>query len=101
MRRDVALIAADDAPAGDRARRFCKSRSLFLYVGDEEGRLLGVVDIHDIEESFPERELSSLVIAADLVTEIPFVTPLGAADVRQREALVPRPRPASGRRVGG
>jgi CBS domain-containing protein len=37
--------------------------------------LLGVVDIHDIKDSFPERELSSLVIAADLLTEIPFATP--------------------------
>ena len=40
---------------------FLRSRSLFLYVGDAEGRLLGVVDIHDIKESFPERELSGLV----------------------------------------
>ena len=75
MRRDVTLIART-TPLPEIVATFLKSRSLFLYVGDEEGRLLGVVDIHDIKESFPERELSNLVIAADLVTEIPFATPL-------------------------
>jgi chloride channel protein, CIC family len=74
MRRDVQLIPRT-TPLPDIVTAFLKSRSLFLYVGDEEGRLLGVVDIHDIKESFPERELSSLVIAADLATEIPFATP--------------------------
>ncbi len=75
MRRDVTLIPRT-TPLPEIVATFLKSRSLFLYVGDEEGRLLGVVDIHDIKESFPERELSNLVIAADLVTEIPFATPL-------------------------
>ncbi len=74
MRRDVALVPRT-TPLPEIVSRFLSSRSLFLYVGDEQGRLLGVVDIHDIKESFPERELSSLVIAADLVTEIPFATP--------------------------
>ncbi len=75
MRRDVTLIART-TPLPEIVSTFLHSRSLFLYVGDEEGRLLGVVDIHDIKEAFPERELSNLVIAADLVVEIPFVTPL-------------------------
>jgi CBS domain-containing protein len=75
MRRDVTLIPRTTT-LPQIVATFLKSRSLFLYVGDEEGRLQGVVDIHDIKESFPERELSNLVIAADLVTEIPFVTPL-------------------------
>jgi chloride channel protein, CIC family len=74
MRRDVALVPRT-TPLPEIVSRFLSSRSLFLYIGDEEGRLLGVVDIHDIKESFPERELSNLVIAADLVTEIPFATP--------------------------
>ncbi len=74
MRRDVALVPRT-TPLPEIVARFLSSRSLFLYIGDEEGRLLGVVDIHDIKESFPERELSGLVIAADLVTEIPFATP--------------------------
>ncbi len=74
MRRDVALVPRT-TPLPEIVSRFLSSRSLFLYIGDEEGRLLGVVDIHDIKESFPERELSNLVIAADLLTEIPFATP--------------------------
>jgi CIC family chloride channel protein len=74
MRRDVSLIPRT-TPLPEIVAAFLRSRSLFLYVGDEEGRLVGVVDIHHIKESFPERELSNVVIAADLVTEIPTVTP--------------------------
>ena len=42
----------------------------------------------------------TLVIAADLVDRDPFRHARRAADVRQREALVPGPRAAAGRRVG-
>jgi CBS domain-containing protein len=62
-------------PLPDIVAAFLRSRSLFLYVGDEQGRLEGVLDIHNIKESFTERELSGVVVAADLVTEIPFATP--------------------------
>jgi CIC family chloride channel protein len=74
MRRDVALIPRT-TPLPEIVAAFLRSRSLFLYVGDEQGRLEGAVDIHNIKESFPERDLSPLVIAADLMTEIPFATP--------------------------
>jgi CIC family chloride channel protein len=74
MRRDVALIPAS-TPLPDVVSAFLRSRSLLLYVGDDDGRLLGAVDIHDIKESFPEKDLSALVVAADILTEIPFVTP--------------------------
>jgi len=74
MRCDVALIPRSTT-LPEIVAAFLRSRSLFLYVGDAEGRLEGAVDIHDIKESFPERDLSTLVIAADLATEIPFVTP--------------------------
>jgi len=74
MRRDVALIPAS-TPLPEIVAAFLRSRSLLLYVGDEDGRLLGAVDIHDVKESFPEKELSALVVAADILTEIPFVTP--------------------------
>ena len=74
MRDDVKLVPRD-MPLAEIVNAFLHSRSLYLYVGDEEGRLLGVVDLHDIKESLPDRNISSLVIAADLVTEIPFVTP--------------------------
>ena len=52
MRRDVALIPRP-MPLPEIVSAFLRSRSLFLYVGDEEGRLVGVVDIHEIKESFP------------------------------------------------
>ncbi len=74
MREDVKLVPRD-MPLAEIVNAFLHSRSLYLYVGDEEGRLLGVVDLHDIKESLPDRNISSLVIAADLITEIPFVTP--------------------------
>ncbi len=80
MRRDVALIPRDDAAAGDRRRRSCARGASSSTSATRRAGSLGVVDIHDIKESFPERELSSLVIAADLVTEIPFVDAGGAAD---------------------
>jgi CIC family chloride channel protein len=74
MRTDVKLIARS-TPLRDIIKTFLATRNLYLYVGDEEGRLLGVVDLHDIKDMFPERELGGIVIAEDLVTEIPFVTP--------------------------
>jgi CIC family chloride channel protein len=74
MRTDVKLIPRT-TPLPEIVRTFLTTRSLYLYVGDEEGRLLGVVDLHDIKETFPEKDLGSLVIAEDLTTEIPCVTP--------------------------
>jgi len=74
MREDVKLVPRD-MPLAEIVNAFLHSRSLYLYVGDDEGRLLGVVDLHDIKESLPDRNISSLVIASDLVAEIPFVTP--------------------------
>jgi CIC family chloride channel protein len=73
MRTDIKLIPRS-TPLSEIVKAFLTTRSLYLYVGDEEGRLLGVVDLHDIKESFPERELGGLVIAEDIVTEIPCVT---------------------------
>ncbi len=74
MRRDVALIPRT-MPLPEIVAAFLRSRSLLLYVGDEEGRLVGVVDIHEIKESFPEKDLSGLVVAEDLATQIPFALP--------------------------
>lgn len=74
MREDVKLVART-TPLPEIIRIFLRTRSLYLYVGDEEGGLLGVVDLHDIKEVFSERDLSGLVIAEDLIAEIPFVTP--------------------------
>jgi chloride channel protein, CIC family len=74
MRQDVKMIPRT-TPLSEIVKAFLTTRSLYLYVGDEEGRLLGVVDLHDIKEQFPEREIGTVVIAEDLVTEIPCVTP--------------------------
>ncbi len=74
MRTDVKLIPRT-TPLADIIKAFLHTRTLYLYVGDEEGRFLGVVDLHDIKETFLEKELGVLVIAEDLVTEIPCVTP--------------------------
>lgn len=74
MREDVRLISRS-LPLSEIVKTFLSTRTPYLYVGDEKGALLGVVDLHDIKETFPERELSALVIAEDLISEIPFVTP--------------------------
>ena len=74
MRQDIRLFPRT-LPLPDVIQAFLHTRSLYLYVGDENGTLLGVVDIHDIKETFPERDLSTIVIAEDMVSEIPFVTP--------------------------
>ena len=74
MRTDIKLVPRT-LPLPEIIRSFLQTRSLYLYVGDEEGRLLGVIDIHDIKETFPERDIASVVIAEDLVSAIPSVTP--------------------------
>ncbi|MGH9369163.1 MAG: chloride channel protein, partial [Thermoanaerobaculia bacterium] len=74
MREDVKLVPRG-MPFSQVVRTFMETRSLYLYIGDEEGRLLGVIDLHDVKSRFSDQELSDLVIAEDLVTEIPFVTP--------------------------
>ena len=74
LREDVKLVPRD-MPLPEIVNAFLHSRSLYLYVGDGEGRLVGVIDLHDIKEMLPEREISPVVIAEDLVAEIPYVTP--------------------------
>ena len=53
---------------------FQNSRVLQLYIGDDEGRLLGIVELHEVKRLLGE-EPAPFVIAADLVTGIPVVTP--------------------------
>jgi CIC family chloride channel protein len=74
MRDDVKLVPRT-TPLPEILKAFLQTRALYLYVGDEEGKLLGVIDLHDVKEIFHEQEPSSVVIAEDLVSEIPFVTP--------------------------
>jgi CIC family chloride channel protein len=74
MREDVKLVPRT-TPLPEILRAFLQNRALYLYVGDEEGRLLGVIDLHDVKDILHEQDPSSVVIAEDLVSEIPFVTP--------------------------
>jgi CIC family chloride channel protein len=74
MRRDVRLLS-DTLPLAEVLDAFLNTRSLTHYVGDAEGRLRGAVDIHDVKEMLAERDLATVVTAADLVADVPFVTP--------------------------
>ena len=74
MREDARLFPRT-MPFSQVVRTFMETRSLYLYIGDEEGRLLGVIDLHDVKSRFADTEMTDVVIAEDLVTEIPFVTP--------------------------
>jgi len=74
MRTDVVPVPRT-LPLPEILNAFLRTRALYLYVVDEKGTLLGVIDLHDIKETFRAEEVSSVVIAEDLVREIPFVTP--------------------------
>ncbi|MGH7563040.1 MAG: chloride channel protein, partial [Gemmatimonadota bacterium] len=75
MLTDVPLYPAE-LPFERIVEVFQDSRALQIYVGDGDGRLLGIVELHALKRVFGERDgYGPLVIAADLVTEIPVVTP--------------------------
>jgi len=73
MREDVKLIPRT-TPLPEILKAFLQNRALYLYVGDEQGRLLGVIDLHDVKDILHEQDPTSVVIAEDLVSDIPFVT---------------------------
>lgn len=74
MRRDIRLLS-ESLPLADVLDVFLNTRSLTLYVGSAEGRLLGAVDIHAVKEMLAERDLATVTTAADLFADVPFVTP--------------------------
>ncbi|MDX1624089.1 MAG: chloride channel protein [Gemmatimonadota bacterium] len=75
MVTDVELYPAD-LPLDEIVEVFQETRQLQLYVGDPEGRFLGIVELHEVKRVMSEHdELPPIVIAADLATEIPVVTP--------------------------
>ena len=73
MLPDVTLYPAD-LPLEKVVDVFQNTRALQLYVGDAEGRLLGIVELHEVKRVMGD-EPAPFVIAADLLTEIPVVTP--------------------------
>ncbi|MGH7551252.1 MAG: chloride channel protein, partial [Gemmatimonadota bacterium] len=75
MLTDVPLYPAE-LPFERIVEVFQDSRALQIYIGDGEGRLLGIVELHAMKRVLGEGGgYGPLVIAADLVTEIPVVTP--------------------------
>lgn len=74
MASDVALYP-EDLPFERIVEIFQGSRFLQIYIGDAEGRLLGIVELHEVKRILGEEEYAPLLIASDLVTDIPVVTP--------------------------
>jgi CIC family chloride channel protein len=54
---------------------FMKTRALHLYIGTDDGRLLGVVELHDLQQAMRAGDLSGLVVANDVMRDIPVVLP--------------------------
>ncbi len=52
---------------------FLQTRNTVLFVGDDEGRYLGVVDLHDLKDVMRTGDVSLPVIAGDVLRSIPFV----------------------------
>jgi CIC family chloride channel protein len=74
MIRDVPLYR-EDLPLEEIVEIFQRSRDLQIYIGDDDKRLLGIVELHEVKRMLGEEEFAPLLIAADLVTEIPVVKP--------------------------
>jgi CIC family chloride channel protein len=67
------------------AHKFSESRSIYLYVGDAEGQLLGAIDLHDVKSALVDPEAGKLVIAQDLAKPVPVAFPdESIVDVNQR-----------------
>jgi CIC family chloride channel protein len=79
VRTDVELIP-QTMPLPELMKAFLHSRVFYFFVGDAEGRLLGVIDLHDLKDAMADPDLAdpsiaNLIIAGDLIREIPSVTP--------------------------
>ena len=58
---------------------------MYLYVGDSEGKLVGVIDLHDVKGALVNPEAGGLVIAQDLAKDVPVAFPTESiVDVNQR-----------------
>jgi CIC family chloride channel protein len=65
MRTDVPLLRPD-TPFVEVVRLFTSTRTPCLYVGDGQGNLAGVIELHAVKEILAAQELSNLLIAHDL-----------------------------------
>ena len=70
------MSVQESAPFVKIAESFIRNRFVHLYVVDENQRFMGVINLHDIKAYLTNRELSTLVIAHDLMREdCPTITP--------------------------
>ncbi len=69
MRTDVPVVPANKR-FKDVIHEVLKSRSNVVYVVEENGELVGSIDIHDLKEFLTEESLYSLVFARDLAVPV-------------------------------
>jgi CIC family chloride channel protein len=65
MRTDVQLLR-QETPFKDVVELFTTTRTPALYVGDADGNLTGVIELHAVKGMLAVQELSTLLIAQDL-----------------------------------
>ncbi len=63
----------DTAPLDDILDLFNKSREGTIYVVDDSGLLMGLIQLHDVKQFINDPTLGSVVIAADLTRPSPVV----------------------------
>ena len=64
-----------DAPFDECARLVKEMRYNSIYVTNPEGTLLGVIHLHDIKEFLAQSGLGEIIIAADLMGDVPDAQP--------------------------
>ncbi|HYC77472.1 MAG TPA: chloride channel protein [Planctomycetota bacterium] len=74
LRADVDILPQSRS-LDDVVRRFSETRALHLYVGDDQRRLTGAIDLHDVKGALQGIDAGAPVIAQDLAKEIPVCTP--------------------------
>lgn len=79
LRDDVSLVPSK-LRISELIKVFLQTRMHGVFVGDDQGRLLGLIDLHDLKEMMGDPSLrdshdASFINAGDLVREVPFVTP--------------------------
>lgn len=79
LRKDVGLVPAS-LRISELIKVFLQTRAQCVFVGDAGGKLLGVIDLHDLKEMMGDPFLrdshdASFINAGDLVRETPSVTP--------------------------
>lgn len=105
MRTGVEPVA-QTLPLAALVDAFMRTRALHLYVGDAAGRLLGVVELHDLKEAIRAGDLTVPIIARDMLRDIPRVAPdESLASVNEKLWLrdygqLPVVEPQSGRLLG-